>query len=864
MPAIIGIIVAIGVIYLYYLLIQWMFVSLAPVFFVIVAVLGTFIAPVIYAYKVHSIFLTRSKRWQAWLAGLPVFALILLMSFNFVTIPIMLLRNIPFTQGFAEFFARLNQFDFSLFEVPIRGLEGVFNTSFPSAAITFFSLVIKAILLVALLLFGRGMENEKKDEEGRKGYQPAYLQYFFKEAFADMSRLASETSSLIATVFEKCGKGVYVASYGPQIILIWPLTITVGLALLVPALISILVVLTLLLFHSIGLIFVLGVSYFLALTFFLLERSLILLRSGYAKCPHSACHEALPLPEYACPACGKWHDHLLPGRYGVFTRRCECGDGYLPTVFFLGKHKLESRCPACKNELPAQLFGANLHIPIYGGSSSGKTMFMMAAIWEMLEKKPQEMALSFINEKDEERYNRAWKPDFEQGVCQQKTNERLPSAFLVSLKRPFGLACSLYVYDPAGEAMSSEDDLLQHKFLRFIDGALLLIDPLTLPSIRQRIERDHVDTHDSSPSPDDPNEILEHVTNAMEKQGLLSRDRAFKKKIAVVFTKCDVPVIKAGLGHGPLVEPVGKKWDSVGIDYSVHLAEWLNRQEPELSLRLKTRFGQLRFFAASALGHEATTNSAFQPKGVLAPIFWLMASRSLLTHPFRHRALLKTAEVLVSALVLSPLFLVALSAYGFYFMSVENARRAEQDAAFAASNTPTAMRAFFNDERLGEKARTKFVTLALETGSDCNEAIELGKSIGYPFPAERNMAHVTALCLVKQGDKASAETQLQDAFTQYAKAKNEKSMAEVFEMGTNVFDGSRKAKWLENFADLANNVDQVGHYIYAGSLYLAAGGLAEAEAVYKKAIKMNAKRVLADPDFKKFLLTRNSHKTIGD
>ena len=50
----------------------------------------------------------------------------------------------------------------------------------------------------------------------------------------------------------------------------------------------------------------------------------------FGACP--ICGEKYNIPIYVCSNCGKEHKKLIPGKYGIFNRRCQCGNK-MPTMF---------------------------------------------------------------------------------------------------------------------------------------------------------------------------------------------------------------------------------------------------------------------------------------------------------------------------------------------------------------------------------------------------------------------------------------------------------------------------------------------------------------------------------------------------
>ncbi len=242
----------------------------------------------------------------------------------------------------------------------------------------------------------------------------------------------------------------------------------------------------------------------------------------------------------------------------------------------------------------------------------------------------------------------------------------LPDAFLVSVKRKGGLPLSVYLYDPAGEAMMDEDTLHAHSFLKYIDGIFMLIDPLSLSTFLEIQEEGADVPSDAQPSKQTPMDILAHLINALESQRELTRDKPYKKKLAVVFTKTDVPLVRKTLGIVESDDVCGN-WANCGNKESTRLETWLQRNEGEMHRLITARFSNVRFFAISSLGHAPSQMKAFHPENVLKPFRWILAKRKNLVSPVFHRMQLKALEALAILVVTLPLWIApVLYAFGVF------------------------------------------------------------------------------------------------------------------------------------------------------------------------------------------------------
>lgn len=631
------------VIYLYYLLIRWLFVSVGPGFIYVTSLLFSIAVPAVYVRTLLRTFgrdsgsLSTGRNWLF----VVVAALVALIHVDLLWLSLGIGMSFLHVSFAGQLQALLGRVVHGW--VVNREALALAGAMLPSAAGTvghvLFSSAVKSALIVPCVLLVRGFSSPIEDPR-----QPARLSYFHGQALKDLGAviemMATDLTALVLLANTGIVKVTVVGS-----IFVWPLTIMAYIALLPPIVIAIVAALLLVVMHSLSLGFIwllaMAVSLLLAVT----EKAVILARAGYAKCPHAECHEPVPLPVFMCPECGEEHDRLVPGRFGVLKRTCKCGDGRLPTLFWLGKGRLRSICPSCRKPMREELFGGSVHVPIYGGPSTGKTMYMMAATWELLEGKVAGVRARLIDEASDRAYSKHWKPDFESGRVREKTARPFPDAFLLAMQRGVGLPTSVYLYDPAGEALLNEADLDAHRFMNYFDGLALLIDPLSLPSFAARYRE--LGGPDLSPTTSraHPEETVTRVVNLLERLGKLSRRRGSGQRVAVVFTKADVPGFAQEIGvrvaDGADVQA---DWKNFGADDSSRLRGWLAKNEPHLLQILETRFTEMRFFAVSALGHLPQAGRGFAPRKIMEPLGWLLAKRATFARPLLGRVIGRTME----------------------------------------------------------------------------------------------------------------------------------------------------------------------------------------------------------------------------
>jgi hypothetical protein len=656
MPAIIALVLFFVALYLYVLFIHWMFVGLGPTFIYVTSFLLSWTGPFLYVRALLATFAAPGGRstprnWLFAFVGLLVASIHL----DFLVLAFYYAQSLLDAAIARELYPSLA---WLVAEAPINGSVFVLGLQVLPAGMPGFSYLLfasagKGALIVPAVLAIRGLSSPIDSTR-----EPARLSYFQYQALLDVRDVVRDVGMNVSALTVLAVRRIATASVGVHAFGTWPLTIMAYVALVPPIVLTVTSSLFLLTLHGLAL----GAAWLAAMALSgllrAIEQAVIRSRAGYARCPHANCHHHVPLPVFLCPACGVPHNQLLPGACGVLNRVCKCGRARLPTLFWLGKGKLESRCPKCTKPMREELFGENIHVPIYGGPSAGKTMFMMAATWQLVEGTVPGVAAAFIEPASERAYQRQWKPDFEAGYVRQKTTNLFPDAFLMSVSRGGGLPSSLYLYDPAGEALDSASSLEGHTFLNDIDGLALLIDPLSLPSFARAYRQRGGPDLRATTSIADPEEVVARIVNTLEGMGGLVRGRGARTRLAAILTKADITGFGEELGLPPAsTDPLGEDWARLGLDRSAVIREWLANNESHLLSVLETHFPQLRFFAVSALGH-GQSGRAFVPSGVLEPLAWLLSVRRSLSHPVLGMAFGRMME-LGSAAAVVLLFVVA-------------------------------------------------------------------------------------------------------------------------------------------------------------------------------------------------------------
>ncbi len=351
-------------------------------------------------------------------------------------------------------------------------------------------------------------------------------------------------------------------------------------------------------------------------------------RASY-ECPSD--HERFALPVYLCPACGVEHHRLVPGRWGIFKRECQCGQTALPTTVIAGRQKVPQQCPAGHPMSGFLGFAENLPVAIVGGPSAGKSTFLAGALVE-LDAPGAGVYMQPLSE-SRDAHSRLVEA-MRAGVTPEKTvDEQRPA--LVAEVQGTGRSRALYAYDLAGEVYSAEDKVRGLRFLARSAGIVLLVDPFAIGHVAEdRAQQLRAESDKLLPSSEDPMRVYERLLSTLKEAGADTKEMP----LAVVIAKSDA------LG-------VQQEIDALSDAPGGAERAWLSANGAGNLVRsIEQDFKQIGWFSLSALGRMPNPNDRrpFVPRGALAPLLWVLSKRNIhpspqATSPHQHTAETLTA-----------------------------------------------------------------------------------------------------------------------------------------------------------------------------------------------------------------------------
>ncbi|MFE2110966.1 hypothetical protein ACFXAF_34570, partial [Kitasatospora sp. NPDC059463] len=175
-------------------------------------------------------------------------------------------------------------------------------------------------------------------------------------------------------------------------------------------------------------------------------------------CPHPSCGRAVELPLRLCPGCGAVHRRLAPDRYGGLRRTCRCGAG-LPAGTLFGGWRLEARCPHCSRPVPPGGSPARV-VLVAGAAGSGRSTVVRGGFAHLA---------GVV------------------GALGGRVGGAPPGAAVAELSGLRGGRRALVLLDPPGPVFEEQSGLDALDGLRRAHGLVLVLDALTLPSVRRAL-----------------------------------------------------------------------------------------------------------------------------------------------------------------------------------------------------------------------------------------------------------------------------------------------------------------------------------------------------------------------------------------
>lgn len=343
------------------------------------------------------------------------------------------------------------------------------------------------------------------------------------------------------------------------------------------------------------------------------------------------CGRPFKLPGYRCPECGALNYKLKPTLKHIFKGECVVCGRKLPTMTAGKKRRLDAVCPYqdCRADVYDGAYTA-ITIPVIGAPSSGKTSFIAGAFDEMTAFGSGRGFCCTIVQSPEDRL----KTDIHilrTGGSVMATKDMRLEYFSVKYRPVRSEAFDLIsLCDMAGEAYNDKNAVSSQNAFTYADGLIVVIDPMSLPLFREknpRLQGSAYDNYDISLYRD-TSMIIHSVADALRVVRRLGRRELIKTKLAIVFTKCDLPGLDEMIGSRAVKKYIKSNPGTSKVKAMNALGDsFLSEYAVDIRQALISEFKTVRYFSSSVY---ITKNGrrAYCARGCAKPVLWLASSKS--------------------------------------------------------------------------------------------------------------------------------------------------------------------------------------------------------------------------------------------
>lgn len=310
-------------------------------------------------------------------------------------------------------------------------------------------------------------------------------------------------------------------------------------------------------------------------------------------------------------------------------------------------------CPSCHSELPSTVSDfESLIFAVIGAKETGKSHYISVLIEELTKHTGDtyNFTLEPLNDNTMKRYREQfYNPIYRNKSAIDATRSaradrdvRLPLLYSLKFykknlfnKEKVDKVITLAFFDTAGEDLDEENTMKTvNKYIYNSAGVILLLDPLQLDFVREKLPEDIELPKVNS----DSHEILTRMTNLIRNAKQVKQDVQIDIPLAITFSKIDVvqqildpssqlrfPSRHEETDAFDLVD-----FENVQAEIEVLIKEWLHTG---VVRSLKSNYKSYGYFGISSLGHNPGADKQLtevKPYRVTDPFLWLLAEHKVI------------------------------------------------------------------------------------------------------------------------------------------------------------------------------------------------------------------------------------------
>lgn len=276
-----------------------------------------------------------------------------------------------------------------------------------------------------------------------------------------------------------------------------------------------------------------------------------------------------------------------------------------------------------------------IFIQIIGGNASGKTAFSAAFQHQYL-RLAQGHGGYKISGEPKEVFD-ALEGMYTNGVTDPSSPSEVSSYNYVHHLKG-AAAHSLIFYDIPDEVLLSEEYEKSPLNFGYTDGIIIIIDPLSVASLRNECVRQGDISASSDFSNDDSEAIIVDFINKFSEIAGRSARKMSDIPVAVLIAKSDIKRIKSSIGMPKIKSQFKKDPEKYNGDLSAARDEICRSFLNDIGLanvvnNLESVFLDVCYFPISALGHPPKVGVTFEPFGVIEPVTWIAKKQQSAVYP---------------------------------------------------------------------------------------------------------------------------------------------------------------------------------------------------------------------------------------
>jgi hypothetical protein len=437
----------------------------------------------------------------------------------------------------------------------------------------------------------------------------------------------------------------YIASTSPRLLrwlampLSWLFTAGVYSASIIQLLTASITAMLFLALHLLFL-YVWGLIALSAIATFMAIAALKGLMSGISMhCP--SCYAEVRIPYYRCAGCETLHTQLLPSPYGIFSHRCLTCNTRIPTLDIGGRRKLQRLCSHCRHPLPDAIGrGRTRHIALVGGTSAGKTTYITTALQMLTQTFMMQgpCKTTWIDPGQEQRHL-SHLALIASGKKVSPTTERVPQALMLQIHRPKTRKPELlYIYDPAGEAFTSTEQLSAQHYYSFTNGIMFIIDATALLTVQHRSQASVGQA--AIPARLAIMQIYERLLSTIESSSGVSATQRSTQPLAVVVTKADIYHPEDKPGMSAIRERMQREPGITEAEASHRVVRGFlcSHGLDNLIRDIEAHFASVHYFSCSVQVQPSLSDNPSKviTNHILDPLAWLLAKNGIAIEDTEH------------------------------------------------------------------------------------------------------------------------------------------------------------------------------------------------------------------------------------